>query len=63
MRKGGRRTAKGRASLLGRIKEEQDKSGYVSEEAIEQIAESMMLSRGDVYGVTTFYSFLSTLPG
>ena len=51
-----------RESLLGMIKEEQGKSGYVSEEAIAGIAESLALSVGDVYGVTTFYSFLSTEP-
>jgi len=51
-----------RESLLGMIKEEQGKSGYVSEEAMAGIAESLALSVGDVYGVTTFYSFLSTEP-
>jgi NADH-quinone oxidoreductase subunit E len=51
-----------RESLLGMIKEEQRKSGYVSEEAIAEMAESLALCVGDVYGVTTFYSFLSTQP-
>jgi len=51
-----------RESLLGMIKEEQRKSGYISEEAMAGIAESLALSVGDVYGVTTFYSFLSTQP-
>ena len=49
-------------SLLGMIKEEQGKSGYVSEEAIAEMAKSLALCVGDVYGVTTFYSFLSTKP-
>jgi NADH-quinone oxidoreductase subunit E len=51
-----------RESLLGMIKEEQRKSGYVSEEIIAEMAESLALPIGDVYGVTTFYSFLSTQP-
>lgn len=51
-----------RESLLGMIKEEQRKSGYVSEEIIAEMAESLALSVGDVYGVATFYSFLSTQP-
>ena len=53
---------RGRESLLGMIKEEQKRSGYVSEEAIAEMAESLALSAGDVYGVVTFYSFLSTRP-
>ncbi len=61
-KKKGSATVKDRASLLGMIKEEQGKLGYISEEAIKEIAESVVLSRGDVYGVTTFYSFLSTKP-
>jgi len=51
-----------RESLLGMIKEEQGKSGCVSEEAMTEMAEAVLLSVGDVYGVTTFYSFLSTRP-
>jgi NADH:ubiquinone oxidoreductase subunit E len=52
----------GRASLLGMIKGEQAKSGCVSEGAMLRMAESLGVSVGDVYGVTTFYSFLSTEP-
>ena len=52
----------GRDVLLGMIKEEQAKSGYISEDAIGNIAESLGLTVSDVYGVTTFYSFLSTKP-
>jgi NADH-quinone oxidoreductase subunit E len=43
-------------------KEEQAKSGYISEDAIVALAESLGLTVSDVYGVTTFYSFLSTKP-
>jgi NADH-quinone oxidoreductase subunit E len=53
---------RGRDVLLRMIKEEQAKSGYISEDAIGNIAESLGLTVSDVYGVTTFYSFLSTKP-
>jgi NADH-quinone oxidoreductase subunit E len=52
----------GRDVLLRMIKEEQAKSGYISEDAIGNIAESLGQTVSDVYGVTTFYSFLSTKP-
>ncbi|MBL7212995.1 MAG: NAD(P)H-dependent oxidoreductase subunit E, partial [Desulfobacteraceae bacterium] len=48
-----------RHQLLGMIKEEQEKNGYVSGEAIADMAQILRLPIGDVYGVTTFYSFLS----
>ena len=51
-----------RNQLLGIIKEEQEKSGYVSEGAMVEIAGNVGVSLGEVYGVTTFYSFLSTKP-
>lgn len=51
-----------RESLLNMIKEEQRKSGYVSEEAMAGMAQGLQLPIGDVYGVATFYSFLSTRP-
>ena len=51
-----------RDQLLGTIKEEQEKSGYVSQAAMAGMAQSAGVSVGDVYGVTTFYSFLSTQP-
>ena len=51
-----------RTDLLNRIKDEQEKSGYISEGAMVTMAESMGVSVGEVYGVTTFYSFLSTKP-
>lgn len=53
---------KNREALLSRIKEEQEKRGYVSSEAMMHMAESLSLPVGHVYGVTTFYSFLSTRP-
>jgi NADH:ubiquinone oxidoreductase subunit E len=51
-----------RAGLVARLKAEQEKSGYVSERFIEQTARSTGLSVGEVYGVATFYHFLSTRP-
>ena len=51
-----------RDQLLGMIKEEQTKNGSVSDEAMADIAQILHLPIGDVYGVTTFYSFLSTKP-
>ncbi len=51
-----------REPLLGMIKEEQEKAGFLSEKAIAEIAVSLALPVGEVYGVTTFYSFLSTRP-
>jgi NADH-quinone oxidoreductase subunit E len=54
--------SRGRDVLLRMIKEEQAKSGYISEDAIVALAESLGLTVSDVYGVTTSYSFLSTKP-
>ena len=48
--------------LLNMIKSEQTENGYVSEEAMNHISQDLELPLGHVYGVTTFYSFLSTKP-
>ena len=48
--------------LLIRLKEGQEKSGYLSSELIEKLAESLNIPANDVYGVASFYSFLSTKP-
>ncbi len=48
--------------LLVLLKEAQDKAGYLSEELMSELAESLDMSISDVYGVATFYSFLSTRP-
>jgi NADH-quinone oxidoreductase subunit E len=48
--------------LLNMINAEQTLNGYVSEEAMNHIARDLELPLGHVYGVTTFYSFLSTKP-
>jgi NADH:ubiquinone oxidoreductase subunit E/Pyruvate/2-oxoacid:ferredoxin oxidoreductase delta subunit len=49
-------------NLLPRLKQAQDKSRYVSSKFMAQTAGSLSLSISDVYGVSTFYSFLSTRP-
>ena len=51
-----------RLDLLVLLKEEQKKAGYISEQYIEQLAQEKGLSIGEVYGVATFYHFLSTRP-
>jgi NADH-quinone oxidoreductase subunit E len=51
-----------RHQLLQMMKETQEKSGYISEEAMGHMAETLQLPIGDVYGAATFYSFLSTKP-
>jgi len=52
----------GRATLLGLLKSEQHRSGYLSAEFLTRLARSLNLPLGEVYGVATFYSFLSTKP-
>ena len=53
---------KGRQDLLVLLEEAQNKSGYLSEDLIAGLAQSLDMSLSDVYGVATFYSFLSTRP-
>ena len=48
--------------LLERLTEEQDRFGYLSGERLAEIARSLGLTISEVYGVATFYSFLSTKP-
>jgi len=54
--------SRGREYLLELLWDEQDKAGYISEQFIEQTAQSLDLSISEVYGVATFYRFLSTRP-
>ena len=49
-------------SLLVLLKEAQSKFGCVPEEFIAEVAQSLNISQSEVYGVATFYSFLSTKP-
>jgi NADH:ubiquinone oxidoreductase subunit E len=48
--------------LLDKIKEEQLNNGHVSETFIAGMAKDLGLSVSEVFGVTTFYSFVSTEP-
>lgn len=48
--------------LLVLLEKAQTKFGYLSEETMAELAKSLALSISDVYGVATFYSFLSTKP-
>ena len=49
-------------NLLVMLKQAQEQSGYLTEDAICNIAEVLDISVSEVYGVSTFYSFLSKKP-
>ena len=51
-----------RGSLIPILREVNETHGYVSEEAVDQIAEYLNMSANQVYGVLTFYSELRTTP-
>ncbi len=51
---------KDRENLLVLLKRAQSKFGCVPEEFISEVAQSLNISISEVYGVATFYSFLST---
>lgn len=51
-----------RDDLLTRLTEEQRTRGYLSEEFLASLAQSLGISVGEVYGVATFYAFLSVTP-
>jgi NADH:ubiquinone oxidoreductase subunit E len=53
---------RGCEDLLALLRNEQKKAGFISEQFIKQVAQEKDLSIGDVYGVATFYHFLSTSP-
>ena len=46
-------------NLLILLKRAQERFGYLSEELMAELAQSLNISTGEVYGVVTFYSFLS----
>lgn len=48
--------------LLIKLQELQGKFGYLSEEMMAELAESRNMPLNDIYGVVSFYSFLSTKP-
>ncbi len=51
-----------RTQLLARLEEIQRELGWVSRDSMVQTAAELGLTLGDVYGVATFYSFLSVHP-
>ncbi len=53
---------KGRENLLILLEEAQNKFGYLPEEFMVELSKSLDVSISDVYGVATFYCFLSTKP-
>ena len=53
---------RGSEDLLVLLKEAQNKFGYLSAEVMAELAESLDLPVNDVYGVVSFYSFLSIKP-
>ncbi len=53
---------KGQEDLIVLLKETQNKFGYVPDEVMAELAESLDIPVNDVYGVASFYSFLSTKP-
>jgi NADH:ubiquinone oxidoreductase subunit E len=48
--------------LLARLKAEQEKAGCLSDDFIAKTAEAMHMPTSEVFGVATFYSFLSQKP-
>jgi len=51
-----------RQNILVMLEEAQNEAGCVSEATIADVAESLDVSQSEVFGVATFYSFLSVKP-
>ena len=49
-------------NLLRKLKAAQLEFGYVSKQVMRETAQYFGITFSDVYGITTFYSFLSTRP-
>ena len=49
-------------NLLLQLEEAQSRLGYLPQELLVELANSLGVSISEVYGVATFYSFLSTEP-
>jgi len=54
--------SRGREDLIELLKEAQQRFGYVPEEVMAELAESLEIPINEVYGVASFYSFLSIKP-
>ena len=51
-----------REGILAALKDEQIRNGFVSQNAIDELGNRFQRSSSDIYGSTSFYSFLSTEP-
>ena len=51
-----------RKELLICLKRAQEEHGHLSREVLLEISRSLEISVSDVFGVSSFYSFLSTRP-
>ncbi len=51
-----------RSDLIALLKEAQAEYGYVPEKVMAELAESLDMPLNDVYGVASFYSFISLKP-
>jgi NADH:ubiquinone oxidoreductase subunit E len=51
---------KSQENLLILLKEAQSRFGYLTQELLAELAQSLGISIGEVYGAATFYAFLST---
>jgi NADH-quinone oxidoreductase subunit E len=47
-------------NVLILLKEAQSRHGYLTQELLAELAQSLGISIGEVYGAATFYAFLST---
>jgi len=50
------------ANLLVALKEAQAENGWITQDFITELADSFNMPVNDIYGVISFYSFLSTKP-
>ena len=48
--------------VLELLQEAQIETGFLSQAAMAKVAQELSIAKSDVYGVATFYSFLSTKP-
>ena len=51
-----------RRGLLLLLKDAQSRFGYLTDQLMRELAESVGVTVSEIYGVATFYSFLSTRP-
>ena len=56
------RISRARENLLATLGAEQRKSSYLSQQFMAEVAKSLTIPVSEIYGVATFYSFLSTKP-